>query len=142
LLEARLATTLRRVQGDLEHLAETLPADAFKSGAAGRFREQVVRELSLHARGFSEVVGFRVLDPTGSPLYVGVGQLQSAGALDQDCVKALLAGGGAGFHFSEVSDDRSGRSTMALALPVPDAAVGMFRGWCSPCSISGPWRDG
>jgi len=125
LLEARLVTTLRRVQGDLEHLVESLPADAFKSGAIARFREQIVRELDLHVRGFAEVTGLRVLDPTGSPLYVGGWSTQSAGALDQDCVKALLAGGGRGLHFSEVNvDGRSGRSTMALALPVPDAAVG------------------
>lgn len=43
LLEARLVTTLRRVQGDLEHLVESLPADAFKSGATARFREQIVQ---------------------------------------------------------------------------------------------------
>jgi len=122
LLEARLATTLRRVQGDLEHLAETIPVEAFKLGAAGRFREQVVRELSLQARGFSEIVGFRVLDATGNPLYVTGWSVQSAGALDQACLKAPSAGNGRLPCFSEVSVDRlSGRSTMAIALAAPGA---------------------
>lgn len=129
LLEARLAITLRRVQGDLEHLAETFPPDAFKPVAAGRFREQVVRELNLHARGFSEIVGFRVLDAAGTPLYVAGWSVQSAGALDQACLKAPLAGNGRIPCFSEVSLDRlSGRSTMAVALAVPDAATGAGQG--------------
>jgi diguanylate cyclase (GGDEF)-like protein/PAS domain S-box-containing protein len=126
LLEARLATTLRRVQGDLEHLAEMLPPDVFKPGAAGHFREQVVRELGLHARGFSEIVGFRVLDATGNPLYVAGWSVQSAGALDQACLNASTAGNGRIPHFSAVNVDRlSGRSTMAIALAVPDATGGV-----------------
>ncbi len=129
LLEARLATMLRCVQADLEHLAETFPRDAFKTAAAGDFREQVVRELSLHARNFSEIVGFRVLDTAGSPLYVAGWSMQPAGALDQACLKAPLVGAGRIPYFSDVSVDRlSGRSTMAVALAMPEANTGGSQG--------------
>jgi hypothetical protein len=113
LLEARLATMLRRVQADLEHLAETIPPDAFKTAAAGHFREQVVRELVCMLGIFSEIVGFRVLDAAGSPLYVAGWTMQPAGA------RSLLSQGTLGWQrpdscFSDVSIDRlSGRSTIA-----------------------------
>src|SRR5574343_370658 len=128
LLEARLASSLRRVQGDLEHLAEVLPSEAFESGAAERFREQVVRELGLHARSFSEIVGFRVFDPIGTPLYVAGWSVQVAETLDQACLAAFRAGGGRVPCFSDVQVDRlSGRSSMPVAMVVPGPA-GAIRG--------------
>lgn len=126
LLEARLATTLRRVQGDLEHLVASVPGEAFKAGATARYREQVVADLDLHAQGFAEVIGFRVLDAAGNPLYVGGWSPQSPGEVDQKCLEALWAGNGRLPCFSDVNvDRRSGRSTMALASPVPEAAGGL-----------------
>lgn len=126
LLEARLVTTLRRVQGDLEHLAESLPKDAFKPGAAGRFSEQVNGELGAHTRGFAELAGFRILDATGNTLYAAGINVQSPVIIEPGGLKTLLAGNGRLPHFSAVNVDRlSGRSTMALALGVPSATGGV-----------------
>jgi hypothetical protein len=68
LLEARLALTIRRVHGDLEHLAASLARDALKPGADARFRQAVVSELQHYSGRFPEVLGFRVIDASGNLL--------------------------------------------------------------------------
>lgn len=126
LLEARLAATLRRVQGELEHLVVSLPREAYRPAAGGRFREHIVGQLGLYARGFPEIAGMRVLDAAGNPLYTSGFSPTSSEAVDRGCLKVFSTGNGRSMHFSEVYFDRlSGRSIMAAAVSVPDAAGGL-----------------
>lgn len=125
LLEVRLATAFGRVQNDLERLAEALPKEAFEADAAERFRERVARELGLHARGFSEVTGFRVLDANGNLLYVAGWSVQATEKLDTACLAAFRAGSVRTPCFFSVQTDRlAGRATMPVAMAVPDTSGG------------------
>ena len=126
LLEARLAGTLQRVQADLEHLAQSLPGEAFRQGAAERFGAHVVRELGLHSRLFPEVAGFRVLDAAGNLLYASKGRVEGESFADRGYFKAFENGRGNGLFFSEVQNDRlSARAVLDVAVPVRHDGTGL-----------------
>jgi diguanylate cyclase (GGDEF)-like protein/PAS domain S-box-containing protein len=126
LLEARLAATMRRLQGNLEHLAASLPKDAFKPPAVGRYRETVVNELGLFSGQFPEVSGFRVMDAEGNLLYASGVALQSAGLADRSYFDAPAQSSN-GLYFSEVIADKlSGRSFLFVIQPVRDAHGGLL----------------
>lgn len=122
LLEARLAATIRRLQGDLEDLSLTLPRDAFKPALVGRYSDAVVSALALHAGHFPEVAGFRVLDASGNFLYASNPELQKIRADEPAYSSTFWAGSGNSLIFSEVVlDAASGRSLQAVVIPVRDA---------------------
>lgn len=126
LLESRLAATMRRLQGNLEHLAASLPRDAFKPAAVGRYRETVVNELGLFSGQFPEVSGFRVMDAAGDLLYASGVALQSSGFADRSYFD-VPAQSSNGLYFSEVIADKlSGRSFMFVIQPVRDAHGGLL----------------
>ncbi|UCV19554.1 diguanylate cyclase [Ferribacterium limneticum] len=127
LLEARLAAAMRRLQGNLEHLAASLPRDAFKPAAVGRYRESVVNELELFSGQFPEVSGFRVMDAAGTLLYASGVALQSPGFADRSYFKAPAAQSGNGLYFSEVIADKlSGRTFLFVIQPVLNADGGLL----------------
>jgi hypothetical protein len=100
LLEARLAGILQRVQSDLEHLALSLPGEAFRRGQRN-FGARVVRELGLRSRLFPEVAGFRVLDAAGNLLYASKGRVEGESFADRSYFKAFENGRGNGLFFSK-----------------------------------------
>lgn len=127
LLEARLAATMRRLQGNLEHLAASLPREAFKQPAAGRFRDAVVNELELFLGQFPEVSGFRVMDASGNLLYVSGVPLQSPRFVDRSYFGAPAEKFGNGLYFSEViADKSSGHSYLFVIQSVRDVHGGLL----------------
>lgn len=126
LLEARLAGMVQRVHADLEHLALSLPSEAFRQEAAARFGAHVVRELGLHSRLFPEVAGFRVLDAVGNLLYASKGRVEGESFADRSYFKAFENGRGNGLFFSEVQSDRlSARPVLYVAVPVRNDGGGL-----------------
>lgn len=127
LLEARLAATIRRAQGDLEHLAAALPREVFKPGQAWRYREAIVSELALYSGRFPEVAGFRIIDASGNLLGASGTSPQPANFSDRSYFRALAAGSGQALYFSEVMTDKlSGHPLLVVALPVRDAFGGLL----------------
>jgi diguanylate cyclase (GGDEF)-like protein/PAS domain S-box-containing protein len=121
LLEARLAATMRRLQGNLEHLAASLPRDAFRLAAVGHYQEAVVNELGLFSGQFPEVSGFRVLDPSGNLLYASGVALQTPGGADRSYFNAPAPQSSNALYFSEVVTDKlSGRSFLFVIQSVHD----------------------
>lgn len=127
LLEARLAATMRRLQGNLEHLAASLPRDAFRQAAVARHREAVVAELGLFSGQFPEVSGFRVMDAAGNPLYA-FGVVPQTSALPARAIASASAGKAENsLYFSEVVvDSASGRSVLFVIQPVIDGQGGLL----------------
>jgi len=121
LLEARLAATMRRLQGNLEHLAASLPRDAFRLAAVERYREGVVKELGLFSGQFPEVSGFCVMDASGNLLYASGVALESPGLADPLHFSAPKVKFDNSLYFSEVVADKlSGRSFLFVIQPVRD----------------------
>lgn len=127
LLEARLAATIRRVQGDLEHLAAALPREVFKPGQAWRYREAIIGELALYSGRFPEIAGFRIIDAAGNLLGASGASQQPVNFSDRSYFRALAAGSGQALYFSEVMTDKlSGQPLLVVALPVRDAFGGLL----------------
>lgn len=122
LLEARLVATMRRLQGNLEHIAASLPQDAFKPAALGRYRDTVVNELGYLSKQFPELGGFGVLDASGHFLYAsGVVQHAPASA-DHVFFNVPGAQSGGGLNFSgAIFDSQSGRTFVFAFQSVRDA---------------------
>ena len=122
LLEARLVATMRRLQGNLEHIAASLPQDAFKPAALGRYRDTVVNELGYLSKQFPELGGFGVLDASGHFLYAsGVVQHAPASA-DHVFFNVPGAQSGGGLNFSgAIFDNQSGRTFVFAFQSVRDA---------------------
>lgn len=121
LLEARLAATMRRLQGNLEHLAASLPREAFGQAVAGRFRESVVHELELFARQFPEVKGFQVMDASGNLLFASGVALPVPAFVSSDQFAASVGQSGHSLYFSEViADSLSGYSYLFVVQSVRD----------------------
>lgn len=122
LLDARLAVTIRRLQGSLEHLAATLPRDAFRLSLVGRHSEAVAAELALSAAHFPELAGFRVVDASGNFLYASKPSLRVAGVDDRVYLPSFALDSGNSPYFSDVVLDKaSGRSLLTVAVSVRDA---------------------
>lgn len=121
ILEARLSGVLQRVESDLERLAATLPAEAFRPSLVQAFRGDVVRDLGLQSRQFPEIAVFRVLDANGVVLYASRGRQEGESFANRSYFSVFARDGGAGIHFSEVHADPS------LAHPVLAVAMAVRR---------------
>lgn len=118
LLEARLAGTIRRLQATLEHIAATLPPEAFQASAKATQGEMVRRTLILHSRHFPEVDSFRVLDAEGGLLHASGGRTGETSFRDHGYFRAFAEGRSNGLYFSAVEFDRSAaRSVVNIAVP-------------------------
>ena len=118
LLEARLAGTIQRLQATLEHIATTLPPEAFQSATVPSRGAMVRRELILYSRHFPEVASFRVLDAAGNLLYASSAQGDETNFREQDYWRVFAEGRGNDLYFSAVETDRSSaRSILNVAVP-------------------------
>ncbi|HEX6733986.1 MAG TPA: diguanylate cyclase [Azonexus sp.] len=127
-VEARLSTTLRRLQADLEHLAVTVPVEALAPDAGERYRDSLERQLSLYAARFPEIIGYRVIDAAGQLRYYSQTGRPPINASDRDYFVALRDDPSLPLVFSRVLTGRvNGRPMLIVAAPVRDPA-GVFRG--------------
>lgn len=69
LIESRIASALRRVDGDLQQLAHDLPLESLRPEAVSRYGQEWDARLDLLAVKFPEVIALRVLDGVGTLLY-------------------------------------------------------------------------
>lgn len=126
MLEASMAATLRRVQGDLDHLVARLPRAAFKRDEVRQYGEGVVGELALFAGRFPELAGFRIIDATGALLYASRSDLGLSIVDGRSYLSALSATSGNSLYFGQVEVDSStGRSLLPIAIAVREAQGGL-----------------
>ena len=65
----RLEGTLRRTDSELKQFVAFLPADAFDTGAAPRYRKRIEDQLGLALANFPEISGRTVVDARGDSIY-------------------------------------------------------------------------
>lgn len=127
LLESRLEATLRRVDGDLGKLIQSIPQDSLAKDAVPIFRDRIEGVLERHRLAFPEVAGFRVIDARGNVLYLAGGG-SKANLADRSYFIEARDNKGAGVIFSEVITSRiTGLPTMVAAQPIR-ASDGRFLG--------------
>ncbi|MBS1140309.1 MAG: diguanylate cyclase [Proteobacteria bacterium] len=137
LLEARLVVTLRRVHGDLEHFAASLPREALRMGAVPRFRSSILNELGYYSGRFPETLGFRIIDAAGNLLYASETLPSSVNFGDRSYFQIFAKGSSNSVFFSEVLVDRlSGRSSLVMALPLRDTAGELLGVLVAPLDVA------
>ncbi|MBS1145227.1 MAG: diguanylate cyclase [Proteobacteria bacterium] len=121
-LEARLEAVLRRLQGNLEHLAASLPKDALQPAALGRYRDGVSAELDLITGLFPEIDGFVVTDASGKPLYASRRSTASPELIGHDQIREPTGVSDKSLQFSDVLvDRRTGEASLMVIKPVSGA---------------------
>lgn len=128
LLEARLAVTLHRIQGDLGYFSASLPRDALR--LTGKARDEIGSELRRYAGHFPEVSGFAVLETSGALVHATGTAMQSLGVDERTRLARLGLLSDSALHFSPVFSDRvSGASFLPVGMPLRDssgASVGVL----------------
>ena len=118
-LEARLNAALRRINADLEHIAATVPEEAFQPAAVGKYRDALSQQMALFTARFPEIIGYRLLDPSGNVLYASEVDFSSSNAVDRDYFVELLQHPESNLSFSDVIVGRiTKRQMLVMALPV------------------------
>lgn len=127
LIDARLESTLRRVDADLVLLAERTPQAALSKQAAPVFRMSVEKELERLRVAFPEVAGFRVIDSEGDVLYLSGGG-EYVNLADRPYFSVHRGARDLGILFSDLIVSRiTGRSAVAASRAIRDTS-GEFRG--------------
>ncbi len=118
LIEARLESTLRRIEATLNDLAVRIPEEAYQPAAGERFRQQLERDLERGHHVFPDVAGFQVIDAHGDVLYRSGGG-EYANLADRSYFTVSKSNPDSGLVFSEVVTSRiTGRPTMVAARAV------------------------
>ena len=127
LVEARLDSTLRRVEATLDDLAERITVEAYHPSRGAHFRAKIETELERARHVFPEVAGFRVIDARGDVLYRSGGG-EYANLADRSYFTMPQRSTDIGLVFSEVITSRiTGRPTIVAARAVR-RADGSFLG--------------
>lgn len=129
IFEARLDSTLRRVDADLLERARTIPLEAFARSAVGKYSKEINAKLDGHLVHFVEIAGFRVYDVDGNLLYSSSwSSTQSVNVADRAYFRQLRENPASGPVFSEVIVSRiTGRKTIVVARAIVDKH-GKFHG--------------
>ncbi|WP_295009099.1 EAL domain-containing protein [uncultured Dechloromonas sp.] len=115
LVEARLDSTLRRVEATLDDLAARISGDAYRSAGREHFRQRIETDLERARHMFPEVAGFRVIDAHGDVLYRSGGG-EYANLADRSYFTVPKSRPDIGIVFSEVITSRiTGRPTIVAA---------------------------
>ena len=119
-VETRLNSTLRRVHGDLEQIAATLPGGALNDPE--RFSgEAVSRELQLQSAHFPEILGYQIVDRHGVVRISSAPESVGVNVADRSYFKALAKDPSQSLVISEVLVGRpGGRPVMVMASPLMD----------------------
>lgn len=136
-LEGSINASLRRVHNNLNHLAATIPREALRPGGALPFRAAVSRDLAMHASGFPEIVGYRVIDLAGNVIYASEGEFQPGNAVDRSYFVDLKQNPDLRLVFSEVITGRIvGRSMLVVAVPLRDEQGGFLGVVMAPLELA------
>jgi hypothetical protein len=117
IMEARLDATLRRVEADLQDLANMIPVAALSKQAEPRYARALSLELRAHLANFPEVTGIRITDANGERLYTSDSADTPRTQLgDRDYFRQLRDNPGTPLVFSEVITSRvHGRPSVVVA---------------------------
>ena len=128
-IEARLDVTLRRVDAELQELAQNIPPAALSRQAVPRYAAAMEHELRSPLIEFPELAAFGILDAGGERLYTTYHDGKSGVQYgDRAYFRTLRDNPLAGLIFSEVVVSRSnGKPVVIVARPLRDAG-GVFRG--------------
>lgn len=122
-LEARLEGTLRRIQGDLENIARSLPSAALSPAGGAAQRQSVGDLLARHAAHFPEIVGYRVIDAVGAVRFTSETGAPPASAADRSYFVQLRNHPEQALVFSEVLVGRMvERQMLIVAVPIRGAS--------------------
>jgi PAS domain S-box-containing protein len=129
IIEARLDVTLRRVDAELQELAQTIPLAALNRKAVPQYVTALSAELRSPLIEFPELGAFGILDATGERLYTTYRDGKSGVQYgDRGYFQALRDNPRSGLIFSEVVISRSnGRPAVIAARALRDSR-GVFRG--------------
>ncbi|MCL2345928.1 MAG: diguanylate cyclase [Desulfobulbus sp.] len=128
IIAEHLSGTLSRVHAGLEHLASTLPPEAFVAGNDERLRSTVERQLVLQAAHFPEILGYRAIDALGQVRYYSERGRPWFQVGDRDYFLALRDDPSLPLYIGQAVVGRSnGQLVLTVAVPVRDAK-GDFRG--------------
>ena len=129
ILDARLDSTLRRAEGDLEDLAQGFPIAALTKQAVPRYARKLDDRLDIHVLKFAELAAMRIFDANGDLLYASDdANTPRINIRDRRSFREMRDNPRANHVFSEVLVSRStGRSTMTVDRALRDEQ-GNFRG--------------
>ena len=128
-VEARLDSTLRRVDADLQGLADAIPLAALDTQAVPRFTNAIQPALRARRVNFPELDSIRVFDASGNVIYYSDQQRPARiNISDLPHFRAVGQSVGDGLIFSEVIVARTtNRPGLFIMKPLRDAQ-GVFRG--------------
>lgn len=128
MMETRLETTFRRIEGDLSALASLVPADALSLERQAAYRDRLDPRLRARIGHFPEATGYRVVDADGNHLYSSDEKFMPANFADRPWFIEAKSGTQPGLIFSDVFAGRVNPAPlMVVAKPLRDAS-GRFLG--------------
>jgi C4-dicarboxylate-specific signal transduction histidine kinase len=129
IVEARLDSTLRRVDADMQGLADSIPLAALDARAVPRFANAIQPALLARRVNFPELDSIRVIDAGGNIIYYSDEQRPAQTNIsDLPHFRAARESAGDGLIFSEVVVARTTkRPGLFVIKPLRDAQ-GVFRG--------------
>jgi signal transduction histidine kinase/ActR/RegA family two-component response regulator len=128
IVETSLDATLRRMQSDLEHIADEIPSAALEQKNVAHFAKYIVGDLDRRSRHFPELSSFRIFDTEGNDLYVSGPVVPHHNVADRSyflCAKARTNGE---LCYSEAIVGKiTGKPVVVIAKQLVDNA-GKFKG--------------
>ncbi len=128
IVDARLAASLQRLDGDLRELAETIPPEALQEKNRDHHSARITRSLDLRVQLFPEMSAYRIFDAEGNDLYYSGKRGPRHNVTDRSYFRALKAQPSLPLYFSEVI---VGKLTNAPVIPIAKPLIdaqGNFRG--------------
>jgi signal transduction histidine kinase/ActR/RegA family two-component response regulator len=127
-VEAHIDASLRRLEGNLEHIATELPAAALEQRNAARFVEAVRRDLNKRTLHFPELSSFRIFDAKGDSLYNSGPVVAPINITERSYFKCAKANPTIQLCFSEaIVGKQTNVPVVVIAKPITDTD-GHFRG--------------
>ena len=128
-IEARLDSTLRRIEGDMFDLASRLPDAVLSLEAVPRYAAEISANLDVHRKNFPEQDGMRIFDANGELLYTNSREAAStANISDRVHFRKARDNPQDALVISDVIVSRiTGESTVVIVKPLRDKQ-GVFRG--------------
>ncbi len=128
MMETRLETTFRRIEGDLDSLASLVPDEALSLDRQAAYRNQLTARLRAEIGHFPELTAYRFVDADGNHLYTSDEKFVPANFADRLWFHEAKSGTQFGLIFSDVFTGRvNPEPLMVVVKPLRDAQ-GRFRG--------------
>ncbi len=127
-VEAHVDASLRRIEGNLAHIAAELPAAALEQKNAARFIEEVRRDLDNRMLHFPELNSFRIFDANGDSLYNSGPVIARINIADRSYFKCAQSNPAMQLCFSEAILAKQSKAPIVVLAKPLTAPDGRFRG--------------